>query len=189
LRPTASLANIFIRAPKFMKQFSLENQELILKVKKSPPAIRAALFIITFLCFALPLLGILFNIIAGDGVKFGGVLALGIFSLLGFHLLRLSLWNHQGREKIQFSNAHITYLADYGWFVDGKKEIDNYEVLFLIKSVGYEEENKGVLIISNKQSEIESVVTMPKYELDELIERAQNLCEPSSTAINGFPIK
>ncbi|CAM3864288.1 PH domain-containing protein [Flavobacterium branchiophilum] len=154
-----------------MNQYLFENNQLKLKVSKTPFLIRLVLFIITFLCFALPLFGIFFNVVEGNGIKFGGILAFGIFCLIGFYLLRISLWNSHGEETIQFNDNEIIYVADYGWFKDGKKTLDKNEITYSIKPVGYEEENYGILVISNGKSEIESVVKMPKQNLEKLISR------------------
>lgn len=153
-----------------MNQFSFKNNELKLQVVKSPFIIRSILFLITFLCFGLPMFGIIFNAIDGNGVKFGGLLALGIFSLIGFYMLRVSLWNRYGEEIIEFKNNEITYVADYKWFKDGKKSIDKGIIVYAIKPVGYEDENKGVLVISNGESEIESVIKMPLQNIEKLID-------------------
>ena len=149
-----------------MSQFSFEKNQLKLKVSQAPILVRLTLFLITFLCFALPLFGILFNVIEGNGINFAGILVFGIFCLIGFYLLRVSLWNNHGEEIIEFQENQIEYIADYRWFKDGKKAIEITEIIYLIKPVGYEEENNGVLVISNGKSEIESVVKMPKENIE-----------------------
>ncbi|WP_026703544.1 hypothetical protein [Flavobacterium soli] len=153
-----------------MSQFSFENQQLKLQVVKSPLLIQGILFLFTFLCFALPLFGLIFNAIEGKGIKFGGILALGIFSLIGFYMLRVSLWNRYGKEIIDFNTHEITYFADYKWFIDGKKSIDKNAILYSIRPVGYEDENKGILIISNEKSAIESVIKIPIQEIEKIIQ-------------------
>jgi hypothetical protein len=65
-------------------------------------------------------------------------------------------------EIIQFNDNEIIYVTDYGWFKDGKKVLDKNELTFLIKPIGYEEENYGILVISNGKSAIESAVKIPK---------------------------
>jgi hypothetical protein len=157
-----------------MNQFSFENKQLKLKVTKSPFFVRFILFIVTFLCFALPLFGIILNVIEGNGIKFGGILALGAFSLIGFFMLRISLWNNFGEEIINFNDNQIEYVADYRWFKDGKKTLDKNMITYSIKSVGYEDDDKGILVISNGKSEIESVVKMQNKNLEELIKLLQN---------------
>ncbi|MBP9181082.1 MAG: hypothetical protein KBG24_11345 [Bacteroidia bacterium] len=140
-----------------------------LKVSKTIFLVRLVLFIVTFLCFALPLFGIIFNVVEGDGIKFGGILVFGVFCLIGFYLLRISLWNSHGEEIIQFNENEITYVANYGWFKDGKKTLEKNDVIYSIKPVGYQDENNGILVISNGKSEIESVVKIPTKDLEKLI--------------------
>lgn len=157
-----------------MNQYSFGNNQLKLKVSKAPFFVRLVLFLITFLCFALPLFGIIATIIEGDGIKFGGILAFGVFCLIGFYLLRISLWNNYGEEIIQFNATEIIYVADYCWFKDGKKTLGKNEVTYSIKTIGYEEDNNGVLVISNGKSKIESVVKIPKQNLEKLISMIEN---------------
>jgi hypothetical protein len=157
-----------------MNQFSFENKYLKIKVAKSPILVRLPLFTITFLCFALPSFGLILNIIEGEAIKFGGVLVFGLFSLMGFYLLRLSLWNQFGQEVIQFNEDEIVYIADYHWFKDGKKTINRGLTSYSINALGDENENKGTLVISNGESEIESVVKMPTESLEELIKILKN---------------
>jgi hypothetical protein len=82
-----------------MNQYLFENNQLKLKAYKRPFLFRLVLFSITFLCFALPLFGIIFNVIIVSGIKLGGILAFGLFCLIGFYLLRMSLWNSCGRNN------------------------------------------------------------------------------------------
>lgn len=152
-----------------MNQYSFENNQLKLKVTARPFLMRVVLYIITFLCFTLPLLGIILNVIEGNGINFGGIIGFGIFCLIGFYLLRISLWNTYGEEIIQFNKNKIIYVADYKWFRDGEKTIEKNEVIYSIKSIGYEVENNGILVISNGKSEIESVVKIPKDQLEKLL--------------------
>lgn len=157
-----------------MNQFSFEKKQLKLKVAKSPILVRLILFIITSLCFVLPLFGIVLNIIEGNGIKFGGILAFGVFSFIGFFMLRVSLWNSFGEEIIQFNDDQIEYVADYRWFKDGKRTLDKDLIMYSIKPIGYEDDNKGILVISNGNSKIESVVKMQNKNLEELIELLKN---------------
>ena len=145
-----------------------------LKVSKTPVFVSLILIIITFLCFALPIFGIVFNAVEGNGIKIGGILVFGVFCLIGFYLLRISLWNSYGQEIIKFNENEIIYIADYRWFKDGEKTLEKNEITYSIKPVGYEEENNGILVISNGKSEIESVVKIPKENLEKLISRIEN---------------
>jgi hypothetical protein len=113
-------------------------------------------------------------VVKGNGIKFEGILVVGIFCLIGFYLLRISLWNSHGEETIEFNDSEIIYVADYGWFKDGKKTLDTKEVTYSIKPIGYEEAHCGVLIISNGKVEIESVVKIPKHHLEKLISKIEN---------------
>lgn len=154
-----------------MKQFDFQNNILHLKVKKAPLLIRIIFFTIAFTFFIIPLVSLGFIIMTGEGFKFGHSVGIGSFFLGGFYLLRISLWNTYGEEKIEFLENKIIYQANYGWFKHGKREITlSAPYRYFIKSIGYEEDNIGLLAIASEKSTIESVVKMPIPELKELIQ-------------------
>lgn len=158
-----------------MQQFDLRTNKLYLKVRKTPLIIRAIFFALAFSFFILPIISLALSTSNGDGLKFGHFIFVGVFGLMGFYLLRISLWNTYGNETIEISANKIIYEADYGWFKDGRKEITNIELIYSIKSIGYEEENKGVLVIGSNETKIESVVKIPIPQLEELIKKLKEL--------------
>lgn len=153
-----------------MQQFNFKNNILNLKVKKSPLAVRIVMFFFAFAFFVFPILGTIVGVLTGGGLQFGYLIGIGIFALMGFYLLRVSLWNTYGEETIEILENTIIYEVNYGWFKDGKKEIVITTVPeYSFKSVGYEEDNEGVLVITSEESQIESVVKIPMVHLEELI--------------------
>ena len=100
---------------------------------------------------------------------------MGLFGLMGFYMLRVSLWNTYGYETIVFDKQKVTYEANYGWFKDGKKTKDINPLVFSIKQVGYEEDKKGTLMIGTDDSCIECVTKIPIREIEELIEKLKNI--------------
>ncbi len=158
-----------------MNQFDLQANKLCLKVRKTPVIIRIVLFVFAFAFFVFPIISLLFSISNGNGLKFGYFIFIGCFGLMGFYLLRVSLWNTYGNEVIEILANKIIYEADYGWFKDGKKEVAYVGLNYSIKSIGYEDENKGVLVIHTDDTQIESVVKMPIPQLEELIKKLKAL--------------
>lgn len=152
-----------------MKQYTLEFNTLNLKVKKSPFIIRLIMFLLAFLFFVVPVLGVILSIASGNGLHIGYFIGIGIFGLIGFYLLRVSLWNTYGEEIIDFLPNKIVYEANYGWFKDAKKEIELILPQYSFKSVGYEEDNEAVLVITCENAEIETAVKMPMAQVEELI--------------------
>lgn len=153
-----------------MQQFNFKNNTLILKVKKSPLAIRIVMFFFAFAFFVFPVLGTIDSILTGGGMQFGYLIGIGVFALMGFYLLRVSLWNTYGEEIIEISKNMIIYEVNYGWFKDAKEEIAITTVPeYSFKFVGYEEDNEGVLVISSEEFQMESVVKIPVVHLEELI--------------------
>lgn len=152
-----------------MQQYNFKNGILNLKVKRSPLLVRVTMFFFAFFFFAFPVLGVLLDMMTGSRLQFGYFVAIGILALLGFYLLRVSLWNTYGEENIEILYYKITYEANYGWFKDGKKEFDILAPNYTFKTVGYEEDYMGVLVISSEKPQFESVVKMPLAQLEELI--------------------
>jgi hypothetical protein len=152
-----------------MTQYNLINNQLKLSVKKSPFIIRFLLFLIAFLTFILPILGMIGSVATGNGFHFGFLIAIGLFSLLAFHLLRIALWNTYGEEIIIFSKTEVIYEANYGWFKDAKKTIENENLNYSLSPIGYEEDHEGVLILDNGKTKIECAVKMKQMQIEELI--------------------
>lgn len=152
-----------------MQQFNFRNNTLNLKVKKSPFAVRIVMFFFAFAFFIFPLVGTIVSVLTGGGLQIGYFIGIGIFGLMGFYLLRVSLWNTYGEETIEILNDKVIYEASYGWFKDGKKETAISVPKYSFKSVGYEEDNQAVLIITDEECEIESVVKMSMEQLESLL--------------------
>ena len=152
-----------------MKQFTFKNNTIILSVKKSPFIIRSIFLIISILFFLLPISGIITAMLAGDPLKFGYFIGIGLSGLLGFYIFRIYLWNRFGNEIIILNKNEISYEADYRLFKDGKKSSTFDALTYSITPVGYEEENLGLLTIDTNNLKIESVVKVPISQLEELI--------------------
>ena len=102
------------------KQYQIAENSLTLRVKPSPLFVRAVMFLLAFAFFLAPVSGILVSLFSGQGFHIGYLIGGFIFGVLGFYLLRIALWNTYGTEFITFHPDHINYIADYGWFKDGK---------------------------------------------------------------------
>lgn len=152
-----------------MQQYIFANNTLNLKVKKSPFLVRAVMFVVAFCFFIFPIGGTIFGIASGGGLHIGYFIGIGLFSLIGFYMVRIALWNTYGEETIQIVDNKIIYEANYGWFKDGKKEMLILNPKYSFAPIGYEEDNQGVLIIASEGARIESVVKVPMSQLEELI--------------------
>ena len=154
------------------RQYKLNENELILTVQKAPLLVRSIMFLFAFLFFLLPLTGMILGLAMGKDLHIGYFIALFIFGIMGFYLLRIALWNTYGKEIIVFSKNNIDYIADYGWFKDGKKQKElNHAIEFGIRQIGYEEDKKGGLVIGIDEPNIFYVTKMPNSELEELIDK------------------
>lgn len=153
-----------------MKQFEFIGNQLVLKVKKSPLIIRSTLYVVTFLCFFFPILGVFYSLIAREDFHIKYVIFLFFFGFVGFYMIRVQLWNTFGKEIITFEKDKVNYIADYGWFKDASKSIQGENFEYFIEPIGYESDKIGVLVISNEDNSIECVVKMPEDELKELVD-------------------
>ncbi|MDA6071813.1 hypothetical protein NJT12_19490 [Flavobacterium sp. AC] len=131
--------------------------------------VRIVMFFFAFAFFVFPVFGAIVGMLMGSGLQFGYFIGIGLFSLMGFYLLRVSLWNTYGEENIEILANKVVYEANYGWFKDGKKELVISAPTYSFKSVGYEEDNEGVLVISSENAQIESVVKMSIHEIEALL--------------------
>jgi hypothetical protein len=153
------------------KQYKLVGNELTLTVKKAPLFVRSVMFLFAFLFFLMPLVGMLLGLSMGKGLHIGYFIGIFFFSVMGFFMLRNALWNTYGKELIIFDENRVRYVADYGWFKDGKKEKEfTGQIEYGIRQLGYEDDNKGGLIIGLKEPSINCVTKMPNSELEELID-------------------
>lgn len=153
-----------------MKQIEFKENQLILQVKKSPLFGRILLYLITILSIALLLGGFIANMISGGELKFCNIVFLFIFGLIAFYMLRVLLCNTYGYKLIQFGNNKLNYVADYHWFKDKVKEFTFERISYDIKPVGYEEDNKGVLVIKFDDDKVLETVTKTSIsDLESLI--------------------
>jgi hypothetical protein len=119
--------------------------------------------------FILPVIGMISYISEGKGLNAGFFVSVFIFGLLGFYLLRVSLWNTYGKEVIIFKENKCTYYVDYRWFKDGLRTEEFNEVIFAKNPIGYIENNESCLIIEDDNSIIECVVKMTNEDIENLI--------------------
>ena len=89
-------------------------------------------------------------------------------------MLRVSLWNTYGFEKIIFNKETVVYEANYKWFKDGKTVIDIHPLTLSVLPIGYEQENKGVLKIGVSDLGIECVTKLPIIEIEKLIKEIKD---------------
>lgn len=154
-----------------MNQYQLEDNTLTLRVKTSPLFVRIVMFTFSFLCFILPITGIVLYISYGKGFHMGFLFLLFLFSLMGFYLLRMALWNTYGTEIISFKGHNVSYVANYGWFLDAQKTETIEPLVFQIQPIGYIEDKLGTLVIGDHDAIIESATKMPICDIEKLIEQ------------------
>ncbi|MDR0229818.1 MAG: hypothetical protein LBI72_12265 [Flavobacteriaceae bacterium] len=153
-----------------MNQIVFHDTTLVLKVKKSNLFARVILYILTFLSAALPIGSFVVDVANGGALKFFHFICLLLGGLFFFLLLRVSLWNTCGREIITIVDHKLTYTVDYKWFKGKGEELIFKKIHFSFHQVGYEEDNKGVLVINfNKRITLETVTKLDLVELTALV--------------------
>ncbi len=162
------------------KQHQLHGNKLSLTVSKAPLFVRFVMFLFTLLFFLITLVGVL-GLVTAEKIEIRSIILIIIFGVLSFYMLRISLWNTYGKEVIIFHKAKIEYLADYRWFKGGKIEIDiNGQPEFGMQQIGDEKDKKGVLLIGLEKPNIICVTAIPNIELEEIIDKLNNLDNTSS---------
>lgn len=158
------------------EQIEFENDRLVLKVKKPSLFVLILSFGMSFLFLLLPLIVLMAIMSTGDGenpLHFMHFVFLAIPFSFGIFLMRISLWNYYGKEIYIFGHENLEYFADYNWFKDSVKLMKMSDLYFLFKF--YSENDKvGQLLISDGQSEIESVIKLSNDDLEKLVNRLES---------------
>jgi hypothetical protein len=119
----------------------------------------------------LPLFSMISYISAGKGLNSGFFISILIFGLIGFYMLRVTLWNTFGKEELVFYKNQCSYVANYGWFKDKIKTEPFDTINFAKNPVGYLEDNNYTLVVEdfNGDNEIICVTKMKEVDLEKLI--------------------
>lgn len=96
-----------------MNQIDLKQNQLVLKEKRGPLIARLFIYLLTIFSIILPLGGVTVNVSNNSGLTIVSVIMLGLFGLIAYYMLRVSLWNTYGAEIIEFQKNKINYTADY----------------------------------------------------------------------------
>lgn len=158
-------------------QYQIQTEVVFLEVKKASIILRTILYVLAILCIILPLGGVIASLIVHEGgLSILNVMLFLFLLFLGLFVFRLALWNTYGKEEIYFGSDVIYYQAHYGWFKDKRKKYEvNNKVVFDIKSIGYEEEKMGVLVVKCRDSIMSSAVKIPIDQLEQLITEIKKL--------------
>ncbi|MDM1046028.1 hypothetical protein HX004_14455 [Myroides sp. 1354] len=170
-----------------MDQIAFNDTRLVLKVKRSNLFVRILLYIITFLSAALPIGGFVVNFVHGGTFEFSHLICLLLSGLIFFFILRISLWNTCGKEVIIMLDNKLIYTADYNWFKDKVKEFTFNKIQYTLRQVGYEEDNKGVLVINfDKKITLETVTKLDLVALTALIAQLNKNCNSNLNYGNTY---
>ncbi len=141
--------------------------EVTFKVKKVPKFIIACLVVALTGVVILPLIGVFFGLIYGNGPHIGFVFGLLVFGLIARFLVRTICWNLFGFEKWIISEKEISYEADYKYFRGRSVKLESPFTLGFIFQ--YENEKDRVqLTAESEENQITSVIKIAKKDAQHL---------------------
>jgi hypothetical protein len=129
----------------------------------------------TALFFIAPTLGFFIGFLNGSA-SIGSIFGIGFLGLIGFFLLRFSLWNTYGKEVIRISDGKLEYYGDFKYFQFNKKNHEINGVLYFQScAVGYEEDHIEVLNIRCGSGDwnINCSTKIPEHDMQRLLEQAR----------------
>lgn len=102
---------------------------------------------------------------------FGFIFMFALFSVIGFFLLKSSLWNTFGKEILAKKGNDLIYVADYGWFRDKVKNIAIQESLTISIAPHFKDGNFKLWIVNSETKEmIETAIPIEETEAVKLEE-------------------
>lgn len=145
-----------------------------ISVKKPPKFVQFSLLVTILISLLFPIVVMSTMIIIRAELKIGIFIAFALFWGIAYFLFRVWTWNINGKENFEFGNEKVEYYADFKYFKDSHKQIDNKEIKFEVNELIDGKDKFGQLIISNENDKIESCIKVSPNELNNLIERLKN---------------
>ena len=136
-----------------------------ISVKKPPKILRITLILTILISILLPVILMSIMIIQRTELKIQIFLAFGLFWGIAYYLFRVFSWNNYGKEFFEFDNKKISYYADFKYFKDNARIIDNKNLMIEIIESPEKSDDFGFLRISNKTDKIESCIKVSMNEL------------------------
>ncbi len=140
--------------------------KVVITGKKSPLVIRITLLIIMILCALLPLIAVAYRLKEGSGFHISLVPIFIVFGGFSYFLLRTVLWNTYGKEILFLEEDRITYVSDFKYFRSISITISNTENIQFVYV--HKEKDTCLFRIDDKQSSIESVLPITRYDIQKL---------------------
>lgn len=154
----------------------IDKNSLTIFLKRAPLFVRVMYYVFTAICFLFPLVSVTLYAIYSGKLHFGFIFLFALFGVIGFFLLRASLWNTYGKETIQRNGNIIEYTADYGWFKDKARSL-NVQQTTEVKELPHYNDGKFKLAVSNgdASSSIETAVPLEEDEAIQLVQKLEQL--------------
>ena len=157
--------------------YQSKSNQIIIEVKRAPLFMLIIYYLFTTLFFILPFVSVTLFVVFNRQFHFGFIFLFALFGVLGFFLLRSSLWNSFGKEIIEKKACRIGYIADYNWFKYKVKSIDIKDSVKIKIEPHYNDGKFKLTIVStNNKDVIETAIPLEykdaqllKIELEKMI--------------------
>ncbi len=151
------------------KQFEFKSNKLILYVKKVPIWIRIILIVLSISSFVASFYGIMYLFTTNEKFNFLSIIFPVVAILTGIQMGRFFLWNTYGKELIHFTSKGIEYIADYGWFKDGKQDSSDLKIShFTVQENARNKGKTGRIILEFEHEQIECVTQLALDQCEEI---------------------
>ncbi|MGJ8683396.1 MAG: hypothetical protein ACSHWW_02150 [Nonlabens sp.] len=151
-----------------MKQIKITNNKLTIHAQ---PAALIVTIVLGFLLFMIAglMTAIFLGIFNGGGFHFSYLIGLGILGLLGWHFIRMFLWNRNGKEILTIEDNKLKYIADYGKFKDGAQEMNLTKEIKAVINNHHHRPHKSISFedVSESQTQQEGISSVIKLKYSE----------------------
>ncbi len=168
-----------------IKIIQREPLEIKLKVKRAPLFVLSCLWVVLVLMIALPLAGISYAIIWGNGPHIGFLFMLSVVFILARFLVRTILWNTYGSELLTFGKEEFNYQADYKYFKGPVRSlIGEYQPFYYFHD---DEDKQACIGVRTVDDEVLAVTKLPIAEVEKVWE--EELCKFSTIQFKDIQSK
>ncbi|WOI22742.1 hypothetical protein [Nonlabens ulvanivorans] len=148
-----------------MKQIEIKGNQLIVRVEPAKEWVRTVLIALLGSLILLALF-ILYLMIENKGIHLIYFLGLLILGLLGWHFIRMFLWNRNGKEILTIEGNKLKYIAYYGKFKDGVQEMNLTQEIKAVVNDHNHRPHKSILFedVSESQTQQEGIASVIKLK-------------------------
>lgn len=141
---------------------------------------------LTALFFLFPMVSSALFLANENQFHFGFIFLFVLCGIIGFFLLKYSLWNTFGKEILAKRGNDLVYVSDYGWFKDKVKNIVIQESLTLNVAPHFKDGNFKLWIVNSDTEEmIETAVPIQEIEAIKVKEALSKMIDTNKSFITA----